>query len=33
MNWELIGIGVLAALAIVFILKRLGGGLSSKGCS
>jgi len=26
MNWELIGIGVLAALAIVFILKRLGGG-------
>jgi uncharacterized membrane-anchored protein YhcB (DUF1043 family) len=26
MNWELIGIGVLAALAIVFIVKRLGGG-------
>ena len=26
MNWELIGIGLLAALAIVFILKRRGGG-------
>jgi len=26
MNWELMGISVLAALAIVFILKRRGGG-------
>jgi len=26
MNWELMGIGFLAALAIVFILKRRGGG-------
>jgi len=26
MNWELMGISFLAALAIVFILKRRGGG-------
>jgi len=26
MNWELLGIGLLAALAIVFIVKRRGGG-------
>jgi len=26
MNWELIGIGFLAALAVVFIVTRRGGG-------
>jgi len=26
MNWELIGIGVLAALAIFFVVTRRGGG-------